>query len=205
MSRLRQKPNLACCMSPIMTLNLFCLLLVLILSPPSQCLQPGIVRGSWQPEEDEMIVELRSEGLKWYEIAERLPGRIGEHVRERYVNYLDPCLKRSPWTAEEDQILFREQRRVGNKWTEISRFIPGRSENSVKNRWHNAKMTQRRRMRRQAAERSRMEHGQRARQHGRANDIIARTVMVTATTDEPEDEEDYSPTGSGKPHHLVEL
>lgn len=39
----------------------------------------------------------------------------------------------------------------GNKWTYISMLIPGRSENSIKNRWHNRKTQQRRTMRREFA------------------------------------------------------
>jgi hypothetical protein len=103
--------------------------------------------------------------MKWASIAENLPGRIGEQVRDRYVNYLDPNLKRTPWTAEENNILLVEQRRVGNRWAEIAKHLPGRSENSVKNRWHNAKMTQRRQMRSQAVARKNESHGIRASGH----------------------------------------
>lgn len=136
-----------------------------IISFAIQSLQPGLVRGRWKPQEDDIIVELRSHGMKWGEIAESLPGRIGEHIRERYVNTLDPTLTKMPWTREEDAMLLQKQRELGNKWTDISKFLPGRSENAVKNRWHNAKMTQRRRMRQQAAERKRQEQQKKARQH----------------------------------------
>lgn len=95
------------------------------------------MRGNWRKEEDALIVKLREEGYQWKSIAIHLPGRIGEQIRDRYVNVLDKHLSTDPWTQEEDRVLFYEQRRLGNKWTEIASFLGGRSENSVKNRWYN--------------------------------------------------------------------
>ena len=82
----------------------------------------------------------------WKDIADQLPGRIGENIRQRYVNHLNPTLKKSKWTKEEDDILFETQRRVGNRWSEIRKFLPGRSDNSIKNRYHNRKNSQLRKM-----------------------------------------------------------
>ena len=77
--------------------------------------------------------------MKWSDIADHLPGRIGEQVKERWVNVLDPGVKRGVWSADEMRILSSAQKELGNKWSEIAKRIPGRSENSVKNRWYNQK------------------------------------------------------------------
>lgn len=113
---------------------------------------PDIDRSPFTPDEDKQIVYLQSKGLGFPEIAAHLPGRISEQIRDRFINYVDPSRKTTEWTAEEDDLLTKLQRHVGNKWTEISKLIPGRSENSIKNRWHNRKTKQRRAFRRMAVE-----------------------------------------------------
>lgn len=94
------------------------------------------IRGDWQPEEDEQIMEMRSEGFTFAEIASQFPCRSTDQVRDRYKDNLDPGLAKTPWTEAEDSILVEEQRRLGNKWTQIAEKLPGRSTNKVKNRWY---------------------------------------------------------------------
>jgi len=46
-----------------------------------QVLQPGLVKGPWTKEEDQIITDCIEAGVtKWSEIAERIPGRIGKQV-----------------------------------------------------------------------------------------------------------------------------
>eukprot|EP00166_Cyanidium_caldarium_P005991 ctg_769.g374 len=52
-------------------------------------------------------------GLPWSQIAREFPGRTASRCRERYINYLDPMVRREPFTAEEDEIILREHRLVG--------------------------------------------------------------------------------------------
>lgn len=104
-------------------------------------ISPELVKGPWTSSEDKIIIEEVQKvnslaNVKWSEIAQRLHGRIGKQCRERYLNYLDASIKRTEWTEEEDRILFEIQRVIGNRWCEIAKVLPGRSENNVKNRYN---------------------------------------------------------------------
>ncbi|KAK3194860.1 hypothetical protein Dsin_026170 [Dipteronia sinensis] len=101
-------------------------------------LDPSLVKGPWSKEEDDLLVELvREQGnKKWSEISKRFPGRIGKQCRERWHNHLNPEIKRSAWTEEEETTLIKLHEKYGNKWAEISKFLPGRTENSIKNFWN---------------------------------------------------------------------
>lgn len=57
-------------------------------------------KGSWTAEEDQILREKRAiYGRKWAKIAAHLPGRQGKQCRERFVNHLDPELKKGDWTG----------------------------------------------------------------------------------------------------------
>ena len=84
--------------------------------------------------------------LKWPMIAKQIPGRSGKQCRERYLNYLKPNLKLSEWSAVEDALIFRLHRREGSKWSMMSSTLRGRSDNSIKNRYHNLKRRLEKRM-----------------------------------------------------------
>lgn len=68
----------------------------------TQCLQrwtkvlaPGLVKGHWRPDEDELLKELVAEGRKnWGQVATRIPGRTSKQCRERWYNHLDPSIVR---------------------------------------------------------------------------------------------------------------
>jgi len=73
--------------------------------------------------------------INWAEVANKIPMRTVDQVRNRWTQRLDPNLKHGIWSIEEMRILETGQAELGNNWAEISRRLPGRTQNMVKNRW----------------------------------------------------------------------
>ena len=45
--------------------------------------------------------------------------RNGKQCRERWVNFLNPEIKKEPFSVEEDIFILQKKLEIGNKWAEI--------------------------------------------------------------------------------------
>jgi hypothetical protein len=96
------------------------------------------VYQQFSPEEDQRLLSLiEMLGTKrWSLLAHHMQTRTAKQCRERWHYYLNPELNKGPWTAQEDRILAEKHRELGNRWTEIAKFLPGRTNCLAKNRWN---------------------------------------------------------------------
>jgi hypothetical protein len=101
------------------------------------CRRCGRAKSKFQPCEDLSLLEIvHGIGIpNWAEIAEQFPGRNARQCRERWTNYVNLSLVKQEWTEAEDEILRQSYQDMGPKWFIIARSLPGRSRNSVKNRY----------------------------------------------------------------------
>ncbi|KAF2002509.1 hypothetical protein P154DRAFT_140188 [Amniculicola lignicola CBS 123094] len=92
---------------------------------------PAKKQSKWTPEEDNLTIELRGQGMKWDDIARRLPGRSSISCRLRYQNYLE---KRAVWDEEKKNKLARLYARFKDQmWQKVASEmgIPWRSAESM--------------------------------------------------------------------------
>jgi hypothetical protein len=108
-------------------------------------LKPGVRKGQWTDHEDAIVMEVVSTSTeqpftRWSDLAQRLPGRVGKQIRDRWVNHLNPNINHLPFSREDDLNLWEGHIKMGKRWVEIStkHFDSSRSENHIKNRWYSA-------------------------------------------------------------------
>ncbi|KAK2077128.1 hypothetical protein QBZ16_004762 [Prototheca wickerhamii] len=89
---------------------------------------PNISKEKWTEDEDRQLAGLvRQYGSCWAEISRHLPGRTDQQCMGRWRRHLDPSVKKAGWQRAEDELLRALVGEHGAAWSQISRFLPGRT------------------------------------------------------------------------------
>ncbi|EOD41810.1 hypothetical protein EMIHUDRAFT_58494, partial [Emiliania huxleyi CCMP1516] len=98
----------------------------------------GPERKEWTAEEDDVIrTGVATHGLRWRKIAQMLPGRSDDAVRNRWNRLKGEAWEeaRVSWTRAEDAIIVNSVAEVGHKWFQIAQRLPGRTDHAIRNRY----------------------------------------------------------------------
>ncbi len=101
----------------------------------SAALTRGLIKGKWTADEDLRLKEaVALHGIKWANVWRHVSGRTAKQCRDRYMSHVNPAIKLSAWTPEEEQTCVTAYRAYGNRWVAIQKLLPNRPWYTIKHK-----------------------------------------------------------------------
>jgi len=91
------------------------------------------IKGQWTEKEDERFIQLHPQHDGNFRKIAGILNRDERSVRSRWVNHLMPGLNHDDWSEDEKKRLHELHDQYPNQYAKISRHLPGRTSEKIKN------------------------------------------------------------------------
>ncbi len=102
-------------------------------------INPIITKSKWSSSDDNLLIHLHEMyGNNWSKISKVMKTRGPKQLRDRFMNNLDPKIKRGNFSIDEDLKILNLKNVYGNKWSLIAKHFQNRSPDIIKSRYYSS-------------------------------------------------------------------
>ena len=98
---------------------------------------PVVKGGVWTNIEDEILKAAISKygPQQWARVSSLLNRKTAKQCKARWMQWLDPGIRKVEWSKEEDEILLQKAKEMSTQWETIAKMIVGRTANQCIERY----------------------------------------------------------------------